>query len=248
MYKPVFVGLLKLTVFLKTFVFCKGFTCLVFVKSQIERDQQWKSWMQHANVAFGTKKTKKKLGVIFLSCKYFPLCLMVQFLSWFFFTRPLQCFLGLCVCKQKHKPSLSGLCFLVAEVPRAEVQVRGGGAARGILHPLRLVLGLQLRRGPVLEPAWNPALHDGLRLKEMPQPSQLNSCLLPENEIPHGVWIRDPFQRAPSHPKAYGEWRSSLVYSPTLIFRKQIATNTLDRLWCEELRACRQPCIYNLII
>ena len=109
---------------------------------------------------------------------------MVQFLPFFFSADLfLQCLCGLRVCKQTCKTCLSGLWFLVAEVPRAEVQVRGGGAARGVLHPLRLVLGLQLRRGPVLEPARHPALHYGLRLKEMPQPSQLNSVFLQKTKL-----------------------------------------------------------------
>lgn len=78
---------------------------------------------------------------------------MVQFFHYFFSPDLfLQCLCGLRVCKQTCKPSFNRLWFLVAEVPRAEVQVRGGGAARGVLHPLRLVLGLQLCRGPVLEP------------------------------------------------------------------------------------------------
>lgn len=38
--KKAFVGLLKMTPFLKTFVLCKGFTCLIFVNRQTEHAQQ----------------------------------------------------------------------------------------------------------------------------------------------------------------------------------------------------------------
>lgn len=65
----------------------------------------------------------------------------------------------------RYKPSC-----LVAEVSGTEIQVRGRGAARGVLHPLRLVPGVQLGRRPVLEPAGHPAVHDGLRLSSPPAP------------------------------------------------------------------------------
>lgn len=57
-------------------------------------------------------------------------------------------------------------CFLWIEIPRAQVQVCGGGPARGLLHPLRVVAGLQLWSRPPLEPTRDRAVQHGLRLKD----------------------------------------------------------------------------------
>ncbi|XP_078710916.1 dymeclin isoform X3 [Lampetra fluviatilis] len=50
------------------------------------------------------------------------------------------------------------------EIPRAQVQVCGGGEPRGVLRPLRLVAHLQHRRGAALVPTPDSALPRRLRL------------------------------------------------------------------------------------
>ncbi|XP_036177997.1 dymeclin isoform X14 [Myotis myotis] len=77
----------------------------------------------------------------------------------------------------KDRLKLPGFCdrseehCLFREVSGIEIQVCGRGAARGVLHPLRLVPGVQLGRRPVLEPAGHPAVHDGLRLRAARPPA-----------------------------------------------------------------------------
>lgn len=67
------------------------------------------------------------------------------------------------------------LYFMWTEVPGAQVQVCGGGPARGFLHPLRLVAGLQLWRRPPLEPARHRAVQHGLWLKHLLQTARVIS-------------------------------------------------------------------------
>lgn len=175
--------------------------------------------------------------------KYFPLGLMVQFPP--LFLSPglfLQRVRGLPVCKQAREPPLSGLLFLVAEVPGAQVQVRGGGAARGVLHPLRLVSGVQLRRGPVLEPSGHPALHDGLWLKEMPPPSQLDSVVLEKTKLCTACEYVTPSSVHPPTPELTENEACCSCTVQHRCFRSRC-----HRQRCEELTPCMQPCIYSPI-
>lgn len=133
---------------------------------------------------------------------------MVSFLPLFFSPNFfLQCLCGLCVCKQTCKPSLTGLWLLVAEVPWAEIQVCGGGAAWGVLHPLRVVPGVQLCRGPVLEPPWHPALHHGLGLRDSPaRPAPLcrSGICTPSNLTPSNCPLQPQSQLGQT---GVGHWR-----------------------------------------
>ena len=54
------------------------------------------------------------------------------------------------------------ICFPAAEIPGAEVQVRGGERAGGLLHPVRVVAGGE-RLGPALESDHRQPLQPGRR-------------------------------------------------------------------------------------
>lgn len=68
-----------------------------------------------------------------------------------------------------HLVHISLPLFVWIEIPRAQVQIRGGRPAGGLLHPVRLVTGLQLWSGPPLEPAGHRAVQHGLWLTNLQQ-------------------------------------------------------------------------------